>query len=36
MYRDVVEIMCQAGEFVDTLLIPKVGVEGMYIWLIVW
>ena len=28
MYRDVVEIMCQAGEFVDTLLIPKVGVQG--------
>ena len=28
MYRDVVEIMCQAGEFVDTLLIPKVGVSG--------
>ena len=28
MYRDVVEIMCQAGEFVDTVLIPKVGVQG--------
>ena len=28
MYRDVVEIMCQAGGFVDTLLIPKVGVSG--------
>ena len=28
MYRDVVEIMCQVGEFVDTLLIPKVGVSG--------
>ena len=28
MYRDVVEIMCQAGEIVDTLLIPKVGVQG--------
>ena len=28
MYRDVVEIMCQAGEFVETLLIPKVGVQG--------
>ena len=28
MYRDVVEIMMQAGEYVDTLLIPKVGVSG--------
>ena len=28
MYRDVVEIMVQAGEFVDTLLIPKVGVNS--------
>ena len=28
MYRDVVEIMVQAGEYVDTLLIPKVGVSG--------
>ena len=28
MYRDVVEIMCQAGEYVDTILIPKVGVKG--------
>ena len=30
MYRDVVEIMCQAGEFVDTLLIPKVGASDVY------
>ena len=28
MYRDVVEIMMRAGEYVDTLLIPKVGVSG--------
>ena len=28
MYRDVVEIMMQVGEYVDTLLIPKVGVSG--------
>ena len=27
MYRDVVELMIQAGEFIDTLLIPKVGVR---------
>ena len=27
MYKDVVEIMTQVGEFVDTLLIPKVGVR---------
>jgi len=28
MYRDVVEIMCQVGEYVDTILIPKVGVKS--------
>ena len=28
MYRDVVEIVEQAGEFLDTILIPKVGVAG--------
>ncbi len=28
MYKDVVEIMCQAGEYVDTILIPKVGVKS--------
>ncbi len=28
MYRDVVDVVEQAGEFVDTLLIPKVGVPG--------
>jgi citrate lyase subunit beta/citryl-CoA lyase len=28
MYRDVVEIMVQAGEYLDTILIPKVGVES--------
>jgi citrate lyase beta subunit len=28
MYRDVVEIVEQAGEFLDTILIPKVGVPG--------
>ena len=27
MYRDVVELMMQAGEFIDTILIPKVGVR---------
>ena len=27
MYRDVVELMVQAGEYIDTLLIPKVGVR---------
>ena len=27
MYRDVVELMMQAGEHIDTLLIPKVGVR---------
>ena len=27
MYRDVVELMMQAGEYIDTLLIPKVGVR---------
>ena len=27
MYKDVIEIMTQAGEFVDTILIPKVGVR---------
>jgi len=28
MYRDVVEIMVQAGEYLDTILIPKVGVKS--------
>ena len=28
MYRDVVEIVEQAGKFLDTILIPKVGVPG--------
>ena len=28
MYRDVVELMIQAGEHIDTILIPKVGVKG--------
>ena len=28
MYRDVVEIMCEAGQNVDTILIPKVGVKS--------
>ncbi len=28
MYRDVVDVVEQAGEFVDTLLIPKVGVPA--------
>ena len=28
MYRDVVEIVEQAGEFLDTILIPKAGVAG--------
>ncbi len=28
MYRDVVELMIQAGEYIDTILIPKVGVKG--------
>ncbi len=28
MYRDVVDILEQAGQFVDTVLIPKVGVTG--------
>ena len=28
MYRGVVEIMCQVGEYVDTILIPKVGVKS--------
>ncbi|MDG2284288.1 MAG: aldolase/citrate lyase family protein, partial [Alphaproteobacteria bacterium] len=28
MYRDVVEIVEQAGEFLDTILIPKAGVPG--------
>ena len=28
MYRDVVEIVEQAGQFLDTILIPKVGVRG--------
>ena len=27
MYRDVVELMIQAGEHIDTILIPKVGVK---------
>ena len=27
MYRDVVALMMQAGEHIDTLLIPKVGVR---------
>ena len=27
MYRDVVELMIQAGEYIDTILIPKVGVR---------
>ena len=27
MYKDVVEIMTQAGDLVDTILIPKVGVR---------
>ena len=28
MYRDVVEILEQAGQYVDTILVPKVGVPG--------
>ncbi len=28
MYRDVVEIVEQAGQFLDTIMIPKVGVTG--------
>ena len=28
MYRDVVDVIEQAGQFVDTVLIPKVGVPG--------
>ncbi|MGV0005544.1 MAG: HpcH/HpaI aldolase/citrate lyase family protein [Candidatus Porifericomitaceae bacterium WSBS_2022_MAG_OTU9] len=28
MYRDVVDVMEQAGEYVDTLLVPKVGVPS--------
>lgn len=28
MYRDVVEILEQAGQFIDTILVPKVGVPG--------
>lgn len=28
MYRDVVDILEQAGQFIDTILVPKVGVPG--------
>ena len=27
MYKDVIEIMSEVGEFIDTMLIPKVGVR---------
>ena len=35
MYSDLVEIVEQAGDKVDTILVPKAEQQAMYIWLIV-